>query len=143
MIDLITEAKLSFGPLYNLLERELTVLKAYIDKNLKSEFIQRSTSSASAPILFVKKKDSTLHLCVDYHWLNTISIKNKYLIPLVSEILDHLVKVKIFTKIDLRSVYNLIWIREGDEYLTAFWTHYRSFKYKVMLFRLANTLSTF
>ena len=67
VIDLITEAKLSFGPLYNLSERELTVLKAYIDKNLKSGFIQRSTSSASALILFVKKKDSTLRLCVDYH----------------------------------------------------------------------------
>ena len=67
VINLVTGAKLSFDSLYNLSERELTVLKAYIDKNLKSGFIQRSTSSASALILFVKKKDSTLRLCVDYH----------------------------------------------------------------------------
>ena len=80
---------------------------------------------------------------MDYHCLNTISEKNKYLIPLVSEILDYLIKAKVFTKIDLHSVYNLIQIYEGDEYLTVFRTHYRSFKYNVMLFRMCNTLSTF
>ena len=62
---------------------------------------------------------------------------------MVSEILDHLAKAKVFTKIDLHSVYNLIWIQEGDEYLTAFRTHYGSFKYNVMLFRMCNALSTF
>ena len=96
-----------------------------------------------APILFVKKKDSSLWLCVDYHCLNAISEKDRYLIPLVSEILDHLAKAKVFTKINLHSVYNLIQIHEGDEYLTVFRTHYGSFEYNVMLFRIYNALSTF
>ena len=100
-------------------------------------------SPAGAPILFIKKKDSSLQLCVNYHRLNAISEKDRYPIPLVSEILDHLAKAKIFTKIDLRGVYNLIQIWEGDEYLTAFWTRYRSFEYKVMPFRMCNALSTF
>ena len=80
---------------------------------------------------------------MNYHCLNIISEKDRYLISLMSEILDHLAKAKVFTKINLHSVYNLIQIHEGDEYLTVFRTHYRSFKYNVMLFRMCNTLSTF
>ena len=119
-IKLVLSVKPMFRPLYNLSQQELNVLKVYIKKNLKSEFIQRLTSSVRAPILFIKKKDSSLQLCVDYHCLNVISEKDKYLIPLVSKILDQLAKAKVFTKIDLHSVYNLIQIWEGDEYLTAF-----------------------
>ena len=65
-----------FGPLYNLSANELKVLKEYIDDNLRKEFIQPSTSPAGAPILFVKKKDGGLRLCVDYRGLNKITIKN-------------------------------------------------------------------
>ena len=142
-IKLLPGVKPTFSPLYNLSQWELEVLKTYIEKNLESGFIQRSTSSVGAPILFIKKKDSSLQLCVDYWWLNAISEKDRYLIPLVSEILDHLSKAKVFTKIDLRGAYNLIRIQKGDEYLTAFRTHYRSFEYRVMLFRMCNALSTF
>ena len=142
-IKLLPGAKPTFSPLYNLSQWELEVLKTYIEKNLESGFIQRSTSSVGAPILFVKKKDSSLRLCVDYQRLNAIFKKDRYLIPLVSEILDRLSKAKVFTKIDLHGAYNLIHIWEGDEYLTAFRTRYGSFKYRVMPFRMCNALSTF
>ena len=142
-IKLLPSAKPTFSPLYNLSQWELEVLKDYIEKNLKSGFIQRSSSPAGAPILFVKKKDGSLQLCVDYRRLNAISEKDQYPIPLVSEILDHLAKAKVFTKINLRGAYNLIRIQEGDKYLTAFRTHYRSFEYNVMPFGMCNALSTF
>ena len=77
-----------FGPLYNLSESELKILKEYIDTNLCSGFISPSMSSAGSPILFTKKKDGTLWLCVDYWGLNNITIKDRYPIPLISEILD-------------------------------------------------------
>ena len=77
-----------FGPLYNLSETELKVLKKYIETNLKNGFISPSTFSVGALILFTKKKDRSLRLCVDYWGLNNITIKDCYPIPLVSEILD-------------------------------------------------------
>ena len=110
---------------------------------MATQYINRSKSSAGAPILFVKKKDGSLRLCVDYRGLNAISIRDKYPIPLVSEILDRLSQAKIFTKLDLRGAYNLIRIRKGDEWKTAFRTRYGSFEYNVMPFGLANAPATF
>ena len=97
-----------FGPLYNLSANELTVLKKYIEENLKKGFIARSTSPAGAPILFVKKKDGGLRLCVDYRGLNKVTIKNRYPLPLIREALDQLVGAKVYTKLGIRSAYNLI-----------------------------------
>ena len=142
-IDLVPGKNPPFGPLYNLSEYELSVLKDYIDKNLKTGYISRSKSPAGAPILFVKKRDGSLRLCVDYRGLNAVSIKNKYPIPLISEILDRLQKARIFTKLDLRGAYNLIRIKEGDEWKTAFRTRYGSYEYRVMPFGLANAPATF
>ena len=142
-IELIPGKSPPFGPLYNLSEHELGVLKEYIDKNLKSGFISASKSSAGAPILFVKKRDGTLRLCVDYRGLNAVSIKNKYPIPLISEILDRLQKARLFTKLDLQGAYNLIRIKEGDEWKTAFRTRYGSYEYRVMPFGMANAPATF
>ena len=133
----------TFGPLYNLSSSELEVLKEYIHDNLKKGFIRASTSPAGAPILFVKKKDGSLRLCVDYRSLNRITIKNRYPLPLISEALDRLVGAKIYTKLDIRSAYNLIRIREGDEWKTAFRTRYGHFEYLVMPFGLANAPATF
>jgi len=129
--------------LYNLSETELGVLKEYIDKNLQSGFIRRSKSPAGSPILFVKKKDGGLRLCVDYRALNAITVRDRYPIPLISEILDRLRRAKTFTKIDLRGAYNLIRVKEGDEWKTAFRTRYGLFEYCVMPFGLANAPSTF
>ena len=99
-----------FEPLYNLSELELKVLKNYININLTNSFISSLTSSAEAPILFTKKKDRSLRLCVNYQGLNNITIKDWYSIPLISEILNRLINSKVFTKLDLRGAYNLLWI---------------------------------
>ena len=119
-INLKPSCTTPFGPLYNLSEYELRVLKDYLDKNLNSSFIAHSKSPAGAPILFIKKKDGSLRLCVDYQGLNAVTIKDKYPIPLISEILDRLGHAQVFTKLDLRGAYNLIRIKDGDEWKTAF-----------------------
>ena len=129
--------------MYKLSELELATLKAYMEMNLDKGFIQRSSSPAAAPILFVKKKDGSLRLCVDYRALNAVTIKNRYPLPLISEILDRVRHAKIYTKLDLRDAYHLIRIREGDEYKTAFRTRYGQFEYRVMPFGLTNAPSTF
>jgi hypothetical protein len=121
----------------------LEVLKDYIDKNLESGFIRNSKSSAGAPILFVKKKDGSLRLCVDYRGLNKITVKNRYPLPLIPDLIDRLAGAKYFTKIDLRNAYNQIRIAKGDEYKTAFRTRYGLFEYCVMPFGLTNTPATF
>ena len=132
-----------FGPLYPLSNLELKVLREYITENLAKGFIQASSSPAGAPIIFVKKKDGTLRLCVDYRGLNRITLKNRYPLPLISEALDRLVGAKVYSKLDIRSAYNLIRIKEGDEWKTAFRTRYGHYEYKVMPFGLANAPATF
>lgn len=77
-----------FGPIYNLSEKELEALREYLDENLKKGFIRPSESPAGAPILFVKKKDGSLRMCVDYRGINKITIKNRYPLPLIAELLD-------------------------------------------------------
>ena len=84
-----------------------------------------------------------MRLCVDYCGLNKVTIKNRYPIPLVSEMLDRLSKARVFTKLDLRDAYHRLRIKEGDEWKTAFKTRYGHFEYLVMPFGLANALATF
>jgi hypothetical protein len=120
------------------LEPELQSLGDYLTENLAKGFIRHSKSPTSAPILFVKKKDGSFRLCVDYRGLNKISKKNRYPLPLISGLLDWLHTGKIFTKIDLRGAYNLLMIRFGDEWKIAFRTCYGHFEYTVMPFGLTN-----
>ena len=143
MIDVEPGSRLPVGRIYNLSEVELASLKAYIETNLAQGFITRSTSPTAAPIIFVKKKDGSLRLCVDYRALNAITVKNRYPLPLISEMLDRMRKARKFTKLDLRNAYHLIRIREGDEYKTAFRTRYGQFEYRVMPFGLTNAPATF
>ena len=131
------------GAIYKLSHTELQELKKYIEENLKKGFIRQSKSPCAAPILFAKKKDGTLRLCVDYRALNKVTIKNRYPLPLISETLDQLKGAKYFTKLDLRGAYNLIRIAEGDEWKTAFRTRYGLFEYLVMPFGLTNAPATF
>ena len=95
-----------FGSLYNLSQKELEVLREYIADNLAKRFIQPSISSAGAPVLFVKKGDGNLYLCVDYRGFNLITKKNRYPLPLISEALDRVVGAKMFTKLDIQAAYN-------------------------------------
>jgi len=112
-------------------------------ENSEKGFIRKSKSPAGAPVLFVKKKDGSLRLCVDYRKLNEMTIRNSYPLPLISELLDRVKGVKYFTKLDLKSAYNLVGIKEGDEYKTAFRTRYGHFDYLVMPFGLKNAPATF
>ena len=132
-----------FGPIYGLSATELQALRKYLDENLAKNFIRPSTSPAGAPILFVKKKDGSLRLCVDYRGLNKITIKNRYPLPLINELLDRVQEAKIYTKLDLRGAYNLVRIAKGEEWKTAFRTRYGHFEYNVMPFGLANAPATF
>jgi hypothetical protein len=109
-----------FRPLYNLSIKELKVLKEYIDEMKEKGFIRESKSPAGAPIFFTKKSDGSLRPCIDYRDLNSMTIKDRYPLPLISNLLDQLKTARIFTKIDLRSAYHLVRIKPGDEWKTAF-----------------------
>ena len=104
-----------FGPIYSLSIHELKALREWLDKNLSKGFIRASSSPVGAPILFVKKSDGSLRLCVDYKGLNTGSIKNRYLLPLITETLMQLSKARYYIALDVCGVYNLLRVAEGDE----------------------------
>ena len=87
-LPLVPDAKPPFSPLYNLSQKDLIALKEYIDENLMKGFIHHSESPAGAPVLFVLKKDGKLCLCVDYHALNKLTIKNCCPLPLIMETLE-------------------------------------------------------
>jgi hypothetical protein len=142
-IELEEDAKVPFGPIYHLSELELRVLRDYLASSEAKGWIKKSKSPAGAPILFIPKPDGSLRLCVDYRALNKITIKNRYPLPLISEIIDRLAGAKIYTKLDLRDAYHSIRIRSGDEWKTAFRTRYGHYEYTVMPFGLTNAPATF
>ena len=132
-----------FLPLYNLSEPELKALEEYVDENLKKGFIRKSNSPAGAPIFFVSKKDKSLRPCVDYRKLNEMTVKDRYPLPLISELIDRLGNAKFFTKIDLRGAYNLLRIKPGHEWKTAFRCRFGHFEYLVVPFGLTNAPAVF
>jgi hypothetical protein len=132
----------TFKPIYALSEKELGILREYLEENLKKGFIRKSTSPAGYPILFAPKKDGNLRLCVDYRQLNEITIKNRYPLPNIQELQDRLQGANYFTKLDLRGAYNLIRMKEGEEWKTAFRTRYGHYEYTVMPFGLTNAPAT-
>ena len=134
--------KPGFGPIYSLSEKELQVLCGYLDENLKKGFIRELQSPAGYPILFARKKDGSLQLCINYQKLNNITVKNQYPLPNANKLQDRISKTTIFTKLDLRGAYNLIQMKEGEEWKTVFRTHYGHYEYLVMPFRLTNALAT-
>jgi hypothetical protein len=113
--------------LYNLSQRELQVLREYLDAALKKGWIYASKSLSAAPILFVPKKDGGDRLCVDYRGFDKVTIKNRYPLPLISELLNRLGHAKVLSKLDLRDAYHRLRIKEWDEWKTAFKTRYDLF----------------
>ncbi len=121
-IDLQLGTEPLYGLIYPLSQTELAALREFLEENLKKGFIRESKSLASAPILFAPKKDSSLRLCVDYRGLNTIIIKNRYPLPLITEIMDRVTRAQYFSKIDLKDAYYRLRIKAGNEWKTAFRT---------------------
>jgi len=126
------------GSIYSLLTLELQTLQEFLEENTKAGIIWLSKASCGAPVLFVKKKDGSLRLCVDYWGLNWITCKDRYQIPLLTDLLDAPRKVQIYSKIDLKNAYHLVCIAKGDEWKTTFCTRYGSFKWLVIPFGLLN-----
>ena len=121
-IKLVDGQQPSYGLIYSLEPIELKTLKAYIKTNLANGFIKPSKSSANAPILFDRKFDGFLRLCVNYQDLNNFTNKNRYPLPLIGELLDRLGRAKRFTQLNLTNAYHQMRIRKGNKWKTVFRT---------------------
>jgi hypothetical protein len=128
---------------YRMPPAELAALKKQLQELLDKGFIRPSTSPWGCPALFVKKKDESLRLWIDYRPLNAVTIKNKYPLPRIDVLFDQLVRAKVFSKIDLRFGYHQIKIRASDIPKTAFSTRYGLYEFLVMSFGLTNALAYF
>jgi hypothetical protein len=128
---------------YRMPPAELVELKKQLQELLDKGFIRPSTSPWGCPTLFVKKKDKSLRLCIDYRPLNAVTIKNKYPLPRIDILFDQLVGAKVFSKIDLRSGYHQIKIRASDIPKTAFSTRYGLYEFLVKSFGLTNAPAYF
>jgi len=122
---------------------ELVELKKQIEELMEKRFIRPSTSPWGAPVLLVKKKDGSSHLCVDYRQLNKMIIKNKYPFLRIDDLMDQLHGSSVFSKIDLRSGYNQILVKADDVHKTAFRSRYGHYKYVVMPFGVTNAPTVF
>ncbi|KAL0440174.1 UNVERIFIED_CONTAM: Retrovirus-related Pol polyprotein from transposon, partial [Sesamum latifolium] len=135
-------APISIAP-YRMAPLELKELKKQLEELLDKGFIRSSISPWGAPVLFVKKKDGSMRLCVDYRQLNRITIKNKYPLPRIDDLLDQLKGATVFSKIDLRSGYWQLRIEEKSIPKTAFRTRYGHYEFVVMPFGLTNAPAAF
>ncbi len=137
VIDLLPGATLPKGRVYPLSIPERKAMEDYIKEALQQRFIHPSTSPAASSFFFVGKKDGSLRPCIDYRILNALPL------PLVPAALEELRGARIFSKLDLRSAYNLVRIREGDEWKTGFITPSDHYEYQVMPYGLSNSPSVF
>ena len=122
---------------------ELQELRVQLQELLDKGFIRPSTSPRGAPVLFAKKKGKTLRLCIDYRQLNRVAIKNRYPLSRIDDLFDQLRGVRAYFKIDLRTGYHQLRVRETDVPKTAFRTRYGHFEFTVMPFGLTNALAAF
>lgn len=142
-IKLVEGAEPPYKSLYQLSLQENNILHQQLKELLEKGWIQPSQSPYGAPVLFVKKKDGTLYMCIDYRALNSVTIKNCYPLPHIDELLERVSGAKIFSKIDLANGYHQIRMAEEDEEKTAFRTCYGHYQFRVMPFRLTNAPATF
>lgn len=132
-----------FGSPNGMGREELHVMKKNLEEHLKKDFIEASSSPASAPVLIIKEPGKGLRFCVDYLGLNEFLIKNRYRLPVIQATLDRLTKAQWYTKLDLTHAYNLVWIPKGNEWKTGFFISLGHYQYKVIPFGLCNTPATF
>ena len=122
---------------------ELLELKVQMQELLDKGFIRPSTSPWGTPVLFAKKKDKTLRLCIDYRQLNRVTIKNRYPLPRIDDLFDKLKGVRVYSKIDFRTGYHQLRVTEADIPKTMFRTWYGHFEFTVMTIGLTNAPTTF
>nr|GEV28800.1 retrotransposon protein, putative, Ty3-gypsy subclass [Tanacetum cinerariifolium] len=128
---------------YRMAPVELKELKDQLQELLERDLIQSSVSSWGVPVLFVKKKDGSMRLCIDYRELNHIIVRNRYPLPRIDDLFDQLQGAKFFSKIDLRSGYHQLRVKEQDVSKTAFRTRYGHYEFLVMPFGLTNASVVF
>jgi hypothetical protein len=146
-IKFVIELKPGTAPIYNTPFRMTTVeladLKEHIKELLEKGFIYPSSSSWGAPVIFVPKKDGTQRMCVDYHALNEVTVKNKYPLPRIDDLFEQLCGACVFSKIDLRSGFHQLKVQECDIPKTAFISRYGLYEFTVMSFGLNNAPTYF
>jgi hypothetical protein len=142
-IDLVPGTQPIHKAPYRMAPAELKELKEQLQEILDRSFIRLSVSPWGAPVLFVKKKDGTMRLCIDYRELNWVTIKNKYPLPRIDDLFDQLKEALVFSKIDLWSGYHQLKVREEDVQKTAIQTRYGHYEFMVMSFGLTNAPSVF
>ena len=135
--------KIPQGVTYKMTMEEEEVLQKYLAKMIPTGKVQRSRSATAALILFVRKKGGSLRLCVDYRALNKLTIPNRYPVPHIDELHDKPKGSKWFTRLDRKNGYNLISIKPGDGWKTAFKTKLGLYEYTIMPFGLINASSSF
>ncbi len=142
-IDLMKSKMSCIESIYKMTQDELTVIRDYLDSALEKKWIHSSSNFAKTSVLFVKKLNESLYLCVNYYDLNKITVKNNYSLSLLSETLNHFTHARHFIKIDICNVYHCIQIHKNDEWKMTFYTCYDQFEYQMMLFELINASAIF
>ncbi|GJV47945.1 putative reverse transcriptase domain-containing protein [Tanacetum coccineum] len=142
-IDLVPGAAPVARAPYRLAPSEMKELSVQLQELLEKGFIHPSSSPWGAPVLFVKKKDGSFRMCIDYRELNKLTIKNRYPLPRIDDLFDQLQGSSVYSKIDLRSGYHQLRIKEEDIPITAFRTRYGHFEFQVMPFGLTNAPAVF
>nr|GFC02970.1 putative reverse transcriptase domain-containing protein [Tanacetum cinerariifolium] len=142
-IELIPSAAPVARAPYRLAPSELKELSDQLKELSEKGFIRLSSSPWGAPVLFVKKNDGSFRMCIDYKELNKLTVKNRYPLSRMEDLFDQIQGSSVYSKIDLRSGYHQLRIREEDIPITAFWTRYGHFEFQVMLFGVTNALAVF
>jgi len=142
-IDLREDFVPKKGKIYPLSRVEREEIQEFVKNQLRKGYIRPSKSPQISPVFFVPKKDGKKRMVQDYQYLNSWTIKNNYLLPLISDLIDSIRKKKVFTKMDLRWGYNNVRIKEGDKWKAAFLMLEGSFEPTVMFFGLTNSPATF
>jgi len=128
---------------YSLLREEREEVQAFVEDQLRKGYIRPSKSPQTLPVHFIAKKNKKQRMVQDYRYINQWTIKNRYPLPLIADILDGVGKIKVFIKLDLRWGYNNVRIKEGDEWKVAFTMYIRAYKPTVIYFGLTNFPATF